>query len=181
MADKGENMEGMPVGNDDFRKLRDRDLYYVDKSPLIDMVLKSSSDVMLFTRPRRFGKSLNLSMLDAYLNIKYAGERDRFSDLKISELRPDDPEKNSNVVVFVSLKDLGDGSYEYFLQRIADVASILYKKFPELRDSDKLDPDTKEYYSAVSGGRMDPARMDSCLQHLCIMLTQHYGKLRSSC
>ncbi len=110
MADGGEKMEGMPVGNDNFRKLRDRDLYYVDKSPLIDMVLKSSSDVMLFTRPRRFGKSLNLSMLDAYLNIKYAGERDRFSDLKISELRPDDPEKNSNIVVFVSLKDLGDGT-----------------------------------------------------------------------
>ena len=95
MANQDESMEGMPVGNDDFRKLRDRDLYYVDKTPLIDMVLKSTSDVMLFTRPRRFGKSLNMSMLDAYLNTRYAGERDRFSGLKISELRPDDPEKNS--------------------------------------------------------------------------------------
>ncbi len=176
MDARGENVEGMPVGHDDFRKLRDRDLYYVDKTPLIDTVLKSSSDVMLFTRPRRFGKSLNMSMLDAYLNIRYAGERDRFSDLKISQLRPDDPEKNSNIVVFVSLKDLGDGTYDYFLQRIADFASILYKKFPELRTSDKLDSDAKEYYSAVTGYKMDPARMDSCLLHLCMMLTEHHGK-----
>ncbi len=176
MADKGENMEGMPVGNDNFRKLRDRDLYYVDKSPLIDTVLKSSSDVMLFTRPRRFGKSLNLSMLDAYLNIKYAGERDRFTDLKISQLRPDDPEKNSNIVVFLSLKDLGDGTYASFLRRFADMAFTLYGDFTELKTSDRLDSDDIDYFSAVRSRKMDPASMDSCLLHLCRMLTEHYGK-----
>ncbi len=100
----------MPIGHDDFRELRDLSLCYIDKSEFIDKVLRNSAKATVITRPRRFGKSLNLSMLDAYLNIKYAGERDRFSDLKISELRPDDPEKNSNIVVFVSLKDLGDGT-----------------------------------------------------------------------
>ncbi len=176
MANQDESMEGMPVGYDNFRELRDSDFYFVDKTPLIDMVLKSSSKVMLFTRPRRFGKSLNMSMLDAYLNIKYAGERDRFSDLKISELRPDDPEKNSNIVVFISLKDLGNGTYASFLRRFPDVASLLFENFAELRTSDKLDPDDKEYYSAVRGLKMDPASLDSCLLRLCRMLTKHYGR-----
>ncbi len=176
MANQDESMEGMPVGYDNFRELRDSDFYYVDKTPLIDMVLKSSSKVMLFTRPRRFGKSLNMSMLDAYLNTKYASERDRFSDLKISELRPDDTEKNSNIVVSICLKDLGNGTYASFLRRFADVASLLFEDFTELRTSDKLDPDDKEYYSAVRGLKMDPASLDSCLLRLCRMLTKHYGR-----
>ncbi len=169
-------MEEMPIGYDNFRELRDLDLYYVDKSPLIDLVLKDKSKVKLFTRPRRFGKSLSMSMLDSYLNIRYAGERDRFSGLKIADLRPDDPEKNNNVVVFVSLKDLGNGTYDNFLRRFVDVASFLYGNFTVLRTSDKLDPEDIDYYNAVRGREMDPASMDSCLLHLCKMLTDHYGK-----
>ncbi len=176
MADGGEKMEGMPIGNDNFRKLRDCDLYFVDKSPLIDMVLKSSSEVMLFTRPRRFGKSLNMSMLDAYLNIKYAGERDRFTDLKISQLRPDDPEKNSNIVVFVSLKDLGNGTYGHFLPRMEKTAFNLYQSFLELRSSERLDPGSLEVYNRIYERRSTPADLESCLADLCKMLEKHYGK-----
>ena len=93
------------IGNSDFKKLRDRNGYYVDKTALIDAMRRKERDVYLFTRPRRFGKTLNLSMLDAYFNEKYAGNA-WFDGLRISELIPDDPRKNSCTVVFLSMKDL---------------------------------------------------------------------------
>ena len=176
METGAEDMEGMPVGNDNFRKLRDRDLYYVDKTPLIDMVLKDSSDVMLFTRPRRFGKSLNMSMLDAYLNIKYAGERDRFSDLKISELRPNDPDKNSNIVIKLDLKDLGNGEYAHFLKRMEKTLFNLYQDFLELRTSDKLNSGVIDVYNRIYERRSEPSDLESSLADLCMMLAKHYGK-----
>ncbi len=175
-ANKDENMEGMPIGHADFKELRDRDLYFVDKSPLIDMILRKSSKVMLFTRPRRFGKTLSMSMLDAYLSLRYAGERDRFSDLKISEIRPDDPEKNSNVVVKVSLKDLGNGTYDHFLLRMEKTAFDLYQSFFELQSSDRLDPGLLEIYNKVYERRSMPKDLESCLADLCKMLEKHYGK-----
>lgn len=94
---EGSNLEGMPIGNSDFRDLREQDLYFVDKSLLVDELLRSKAKVMLITRPRRFGKSLNLSMLDSYFNIRYARGPDYFDDLKIAKARPNDPEKNSKL------------------------------------------------------------------------------------
>lgn len=69
-------MKSIPIGVQSFTKVRDLDLYYVDKTELIDSILNDTgTKVFLFTRPRRFGKSLNLSMLDAYLNIRYKGNK----------------------------------------------------------------------------------------------------------
>ena len=166
----------MPVGNDNFRKLRDRDLYYVDKSPLINMVLKDSSDVMLFTRPRRFGKSLNMSMLDAYLNIKYAGERDRFSDLKISELRPNDPEKNSNAVISMSFKDLNTEDFDSFIGDFEEMMSVVYMGFEELKGSDKVGDAFLKRYDAIVDGTAERKVLVQSIKHLCAMIEKHYGK-----
>ncbi len=176
MANKDENMEGMPVGHDDFRKLRDLDLYYVDKTPLIDMVLKDPSDVKLFTRPRRFGKSLNMSMLDAYLNIRYAGERDRFSDLKIAELRPDDPEKNSNHIVMINLKDIGTENTHSLIKSFRRKVENVYRSFPDLKDSDKLDNLLKRRYSDIISGTADRDDLIESIQDICEMIETHYGK-----
>ncbi len=175
MANGGEKVEGMPVGNDDFRKLRDRDLYYIDKSPLIDMVLKSSSDVMLFTRPRRFGKSLNMSMLDAYLNIRYAGERDRFSDLKISELRPNDPEKNSNVIINIDLKSVVTSDYDKLIDTFRTLMMRVYDSFNELEKSDKLTSAQRRIYASIVEMTSSYGILVESLLHLCMMLTKHYG------
>ncbi len=176
MAIKGENMEGMPVGNDDFKEVRDFDYYFVDKSPLIDMVLKSSSKVMLFTRPRRFGKTLNMSMLDAYLNIKYAGERDRFSDLKISELRPEDPEKNSNIVVNLNFKGLRTQSYEIFETSFKNYIINLYGNFEEIAGSDKVPSALKRWYKELAEGTADDDTLAKSVKYLCQMIEKHHGK-----
>ena len=62
-------MKKLPVGIDDFRKIRENDYYYVDKTNLIRDIIDNGSEVTLFTRPRRFGKTLNMSMLKAYFEI----------------------------------------------------------------------------------------------------------------
>jgi len=176
MDARGENVEGMPVGNDDFREVRDLDLYFVDKTPLIDMILRDPSKVMLFTRPRRFGKSLNMSMLDAYLNIKYAGERDRFSDLKISELRPDDTEKNGNIIISLNFKGLKTQSYDIFKTSFKNYIINLYGDFEELADSEKLPPRFIRWYKELAEGTADYDTLTNSVKYLCQMIEMHHGK-----
>lgn len=85
-------MQGIPLGFQDFKEIREEDLYYVDKTHLVDKILgRRESEVLVLIRPRRFGKSLNLSMLDAYLNMEYSGNN-WFEGLSISDIRLDDPE-----------------------------------------------------------------------------------------
>src|SRR5574344_2194911 len=112
-------MRNAPIGMSDFRKSRESDLLYVDKSLLIDQVLNAGADVLLFTRPRRFGKTMNISMLDAYLNQRYAGNN-WFDGLKISEQRPQDPMKNAEVVIRLTFMFKFDGSYDTFLELVRE-------------------------------------------------------------
>ena len=116
----------MPIGCSDFKELIDRGYYFVDKSEYIDDVVDTTAVPVFMTyitfipRPHLFGKTLFLSMLDAYLNFRYADGPDRFEGMKISEIRPNDPHKNVHVVINVSLKDLGDGTYAVFRRKLIE-------------------------------------------------------------
>ena len=99
----------IPIGVQDFKALRDDGFCFVDKSAFIDRILEEERPVFLFLRPRRFGKSLNLSMIDAYLSDKHPGNH-WFDDLEISRIRPDDPDKNTNPVINLDMKGLGNGT-----------------------------------------------------------------------
>ncbi len=105
----------MTFGLEFFSTIRDGGKYYVDKTALVDEIENyGEGQVLLFTRPRRFGKTMSMTMLDSYFNENYKGNN-WFDGLKISELRPDDPEKNSNIVIFMTMKDLGTGSFQSML------------------------------------------------------------------
>lgn len=155
MESGGAALEGMPVGENDFRELRNKDLYFVDKSLFIDELLKSTAKVTLITRPRRFGKSLNLSMLDSYLNMRYVDGPDHFKGLKISERRPNDLEKNTNVVINISFKESGNGSYVSFLKQFEKNVSWVYHDFLELSDSPRLSPTNREDFRKICEKRAD--------------------------
>ena len=119
-----EGRRPVPIGIKDFKAIRDEDLCFVDKTPLIDYILSNRGiAVFLFTRPRRFGKTLNISMMDAYLNRRYAGNT-WFDGLRISELRPDDPEKNANPVIPLSFMNLGREGPEVFKRRLSYRLSV---------------------------------------------------------
>ncbi len=169
-------MEGMPIGIDDFRKLRDGDLCYVDKSMFIDGILESSAKVTQIVRPRRFGKTLNLSMTDAYLNVDYKDEPDRFRGLKISEARPDDPEKNSNHIIMMNFTKLRTEDYSGFLTSFGKMMGDIYRRFPELKDSDKLDEVLTERYGTILDGTDDYEVLTMAVMHLCEMIERHHGK-----
>lgn len=160
---------------DDLKKIREENGYYVDKSALIDELLRKKKEVYLFTRPRRFGKSLNLSMLDAYFNERYAGNP-WFDDLCISNLRPDDPKKNSCIVIMLSMKDLKTDCHEDYLWKLGRKVGDLYSSFPELECSEKISNRQRMSYHDISMASANEATLQFALQDLTGMLEAEHGK-----
>lgn len=164
----------VPVGVQDFVKVRELDLHYVDKTDLIDAILSDvGTEVFLYTRPRRFGKSLNLSMLDAYLNIKYAGNT-WFDGLSVSERRPNDPLKNSFPVIYLDMKDLNMESYGGFLNSFRKKMTSVYSCH-RLKGSSNLDSLYQERYENIHRGRSDDDDLANSLLYLSEMLEMHNG------
>ncbi len=142
-------MRAIPIGVDDFREIREADGYYVDKTALIDYLLKEKlTKVHQFVRPRRFGKSTNLSMLDYYFDMRYAGN-DWFDGLAISDLRPDDSEKNAYQVISLSLKDAYASTFEEFEISMEIRMSDLYLRFPEIAECGSVPASLRKRYEDV--------------------------------
>ena len=119
------SLKAVPTGVRDFKKLRDEDFYYVDKTELISDILSDKSEVFLFTRPRRFGKSLNISMLDAFFNMEYKGNA-WFDGLKISEHDEVVKHKNMYPVINLCMKDVSVKNYGNFISKIESVVEYIY-------------------------------------------------------
>jgi len=134
-------MKKIPIGLSDFKKLIEGNYYYFDKTNFIDEIIKDGSEVKLFTRPRRFGKTLNMSMLKFFFNIREAEEnRKLFKDLYI-ERTENFKEQGQYPVVFLSLKDLKADNWENWVDTsgndlINDVLKIVRKDI--IRDLKKL-------------------------------------------
>ena len=104
-------LKPLPIGTDLFRKLRENNAYYVDKTPIIKEITDSADDVHLFTRPRRFGKTLTMSMLNEFFSV--IGEKNIFDGLAITEdKRICDDYMGKYPVVFVSFKDIVAPTFE---------------------------------------------------------------------
>ena len=171
------SIDGRPVmtGVDDFKRVRSDGGYYIDKTALIDEIVHTAVQVCLFTRPRRFGKTLNLSMLDAYFNEKYTGNT-WFDGLRISGLRPDDPMKNSFIVITLSMKDLKTNSYEDYLWKLGRKIGDIYDSFPELQCSKKISNRQKTSYRDISMISADEKTLQLSLFDLTRMLEAEYGR-----
>ena len=91
----------LPIGIQDFRKIRERNYLYVDKTDMISQILDDGAEVFLYTRPRRFGKSLNLSMINEFFNIDRPDNSDLFEGLKISQYGEYDGYRNSHPVKLI--------------------------------------------------------------------------------
>ena len=168
-------MKQLPVGVQDFAELRKMDKYYVDKSMLIGQILSQNSNgVYSITRPRRFGKSLNLSMLDAFFNIKYKGNT-WFDGLEISKHPEYDRYKNAFPVISISLKLGNPRDFEYFIGRFNSMLKDVFKKFTYLRDSPKMDEEIKEDFNRYYSGKMTVADSAVALSKLCSMLEDYHN------
>ncbi|WP_400225057.1 AAA family ATPase [Methanomethylophilus alvi] len=162
----------IPSGVDDFRKIREGGYYFVDKSELVSDIVNDRSEVFLFTRPRRFGKSLNLSMIDAFFNLEYKGNG-WFDGLKVNSHPEVEEHRNAYPVIRLCMKDLVADDVEGFNGRLKLMLKSVYRGFKYLRDSDLVDEDLRrEYFSAED---LSDMQMERSVIALCQMLEQYHG------
>jgi len=166
----------MPLGQEYFRVLREGGKYYVDKTGLVDDILKHGDNaVMLYTRPRRFGKTLSMSMLDAYFNRKYEGNA-WFDGLEISKLRPNDPEKNSNVVLSLTLKDLESNDIDDVVHYVQEKVSEQLDNAIAYDDILRMGPRLRSMYDDIITRGAPMRIVKTSLRDVCELVFECYGK-----
>lgn len=170
----------LPGGIDDFRKLRESHFYYVDKTRLIEQLLLNWSEVTLFTRPRCFGKTLNMSMLKSFFDI--GTDKALFDGLYISGNKElCDEYMGKYPVIFLSLKGVDGLTYEEAFEAFVRIMGKEVNRVSFLADSDKLTQIEREQYKGLTimkNGRLafDKEKLVSSLQLLSQLLYKHYGK-----
>ncbi len=175
-----ENTLKLPVGIDSFDKIRKNGFYYIDKSGLIEQLVQLGGEVTLFTRPRRFGKTLNMSMLRSFFET--GTDASLFDGLYISGNKEIcDEYMGKYPVIFLSLKDVDGLKYENAKYRIMELIGREAERYFFLGDSDRLSENEKEQYKAVialQNGKysMDENVLTSSLRLLSHLLFKYYGE-----
>ncbi len=170
----------LPVGIEDFREIRQKGFYYVDKTRLIEQLLDSWGKVNLFTRPRRFGKTLNMSMLRHFFEI--GTDKTLFDGLHISQRRDlCDEYMGKFPVVSLTLKGVDGLTFEKSKNKLLKLVALEAERFDFLKSSDKLTDNEKQRYGALvrmQDGKyaMDEDTLESALQTLSELLYRHYGQ-----
>ena len=127
-------MKRLAIGIDDFRKIIKEDCYYVDKTKFIEAVLEDASNVKLFTRPRRFGKTLNMSMLKYFFDVRESEEnRELFNGLDIEKSKYIN-EQGKYPTILISLKSIKYETWEESLEQLKSLVSNLYNEFEYIRE-----------------------------------------------
>ena len=158
-----------------FMDIRDSGACYVDKTELIDQILERMAGVFMFLRPRGFGKSVNLSMLDAYLSLGYKGNM-WFDGLRISDIRPDDTEKNASPVIYLDLEGLPMDSPEMFRDGLAGRIADACDRFRGLETSEKQDSHDIDILRSLRSKDAGRTMMVFSMSMLSRMLHWEYGR-----
>ena len=148
-------MKLIPTGIENFKEMIDKNAYYVDKTNLIIDVL--NEQVVFCTRPRRFGKTLNMSMLYYFFSIKEKENAYLFNDLYISKNKEALKHQNKYPTIFISLKDMKKSSYEKQMNRFKEVICLCAKNFLELLNSDILLDSEKKLFQKYVNNELESA------------------------
>ena len=168
----------MPVGIEDFKELVTGNYFFIDKTGFIKEYLDAQVKVTLITRPRRFGKTLTLSMLEYFFSLEQAEEnRQLFAGLSIESageryMR----EQGSRPVVFWTLKDIQIGNWRDEQERIAQGLSNLYRNYLFLLESPALADVDRTAFRSVLEKRSSLSELTDALKNLCRMLKLHFGR-----
>ena len=170
-------MQGIGIGISDFKMLRIRDNYFIDKTLYIKDIIDNQSGVILVTRPRRFGKTLNMSMLRYYFDCTQKDSKELFKGLKIMEQE----EKYTSKLgyypcIYMTLKDVRDTTYEKMLLDMKTAILEIYKQHRYLMESDKIYPDEKEKINEILYCREDETAIKNSVNNLSEYLYRHYNK-----
>ncbi|WP_314339419.1 AAA family ATPase [Leptotrichia wadei] len=166
--------KAVPVGIEDFERIINEDYYYVDKTLLIEGLLINRAPVTLFTRPRRFGKTLNMSMLKYFFDVKDKEENKKlFENLKIynSEYMS---EQGKYPIIFISLKDLKEDTWEECLESIKDIMYKIFNEYNFLRE--KLNIVEKRQFDKIWEITGNERNFKTSLLDLSNYLNKYYGE-----
>ena len=167
----------IPIGIFEFEKIRKNDYYYVDKTELIQALVKTEpAEITLFTRPRRFGKTLVMSMLASFFDIR-RDSRDLFEGLKIAEdQKLCELWMNQWPVIFLSLKDAGGESFEDAYGLLQSIISQLYVEHAYLEKCAEIDESYKEIFARLKRRQGNKTDVQISLRILMRMMQIYYGK-----
>ena len=168
-------MQGIGIGTSDFKKMRVKDYYYIDKTMYIKDILDNKSEIALVTRPRRFGKTLNMSMLRYYFDIKQKDSKELFKGLKILEQEDKYISKlGAYPVIYITLKDVRGTNYENMLICLRTELVELFIDYVELLNSNKLLDVEKEMFNTVLNLKANEIEMQNALKLLTRLLYKEY-------
>ena len=163
----------MPIGKSDFAKVRTAGDYYIDKTMLIEQITASGAEVTLFTRPRRFGKSLNMSMLQHFFDIREDSES-LFEGLTISKNKTlCDNWMNKYPTILVSFKDVGSSNFESAFELLKSIISKLYESHDYLL-SGKLTKRQEKLFNSFLMGESSKIGLTDCLYLLTDIMYHKY-------
>ena len=167
-------MKRIPIGLSDFKHLIEEDFYYFDKTKFIDEIIQDGAQVKVFTRPRRFGKTLNMSMLKYFFDIKKADEnRKLFKDLYI-EKTESFKEQGQYPVIFLSLKDLKATTWEEMQKDIKSTVASLFLEYEDLYY--ELGEFDKPLFKKIATKEVDIENLKEALKVLVRILYKKYNK-----
>lgn len=169
------------IGIQDFGKIIENNYFYIDKTNFIKEWWESGDDVTLITRPRRFGKTLNMSMVEHFFSVKYAGRGDLFEDLSIWQKKsPDGDYKYRSLqgtypVISISFANVKERDYPTARRKICQMLSDLYTDYSFLLESDVLRDGDKEFFRRISAD-MGDVEASLAIHNLSKYLYLYYGK-----
>ena len=170
-------MEGIAIGESDFKMLRIRDNYYIDKTMYIKDIINNQSRVILVTRPRRFGKTLNMSMLRYYFDCNQKDSKKLFKGLKIMNQEEKYTSKlGAYPCIYMTLKDVNDSNYENMLLDMKTAVLNVYKEHMYLLDSDKIYPFEKEKINNILYVRENENDLKNSVKELSEYLYRYFEK-----
>ena len=165
----------LPVGISNFKELIEKKYQFVDKTLFVKEIMNNGAKVILITRPRRFGKTLNMSMLYSFLDQNQANKPNLFENLEISK----DVEfckeyQNKYPVILISFKDIKPPSYQKTVKKISSLIRRTYSQHRYLLDGDVLCEDEKDLFRAILNGKADEEMIEDSLQQLSGYLRRYF-------
>ncbi len=170
--------ETVAIGIQDFAELRKRQCFYIDKTNFIKEWWESEDDVTLITRPRRFGKTLNISMMEAFFSIRYEGRGDLFEGLSVWNEEKYRELQGTYPVISISFATIKESNFANTRENICRMITDLYDAYNSLLDSEQLSENEKFYIreTIAQKEKMNDVFVCKSLHRLSLYLSKHYGK-----
>ena len=163
------------IGKQDFASLRESNAFYVDKTEFIRTWWEAQDDITLITRPRRFGKTLNMSMLNCFFSLRYTKRSDLFEGLNIWKQEKYRQMQGTYPVIFLSFADVKQANAKDAIQKIKKSIAGVCHQFEDLLEQDVFSETQRRQFALISS-EMDDVTAQSALQDLSGYLYQYYGK-----